>query len=57
MNLAIKNAAAKNDVKKLLGKELLTTYDQLQHDFYAEFNEEFEEGIRESFTQSREVLQ
>lgn len=56
MNSAIKNAAAaKIDVKVKLGKELVTTLDQLQRDFYVEYNEMLAEEVKESFMELRAV--
>lgn len=58
MNLAIKKAAAaKIDVKTKLGKELVTTFEELQLEYYAEHNEWFEEKIGKSFNESRAILQ
>lgn len=58
MNLAIKKAAAaKIDVKKKLGKSLITTFNELQNDFYAENNEAFEKVVRENFSGAQAVLQ
>lgn len=57
MNLAIINAAAaKIDVKIMLGTELVATFEQLQLDYYEECNEWFKENVEESFTESRAIL-
>lgn len=57
MNLAIINAAAaKIDVKIMLGMELVATFEQLQLDYYEEYNEWFKENVEESFTESRAIL-
>lgn len=58
MNSAIKKAAAaKIDVKTKLGKELATTLNHLQYDYFTEFNALFSEDARESFTELRMFLQ
>lgn len=58
MNSAIKKAVAeKIDVKTKLGKEIATTLDQLQRDFYTEFYSIFSEELKKIFTELRTVLQ
>lgn len=55
MNKAIKRAVAvKIDVKAVLGKELVSTFDQLQYEYYTEYDAFSENFVGESFAESRD---